>query len=139
MSGLFLLPSLPYRGLQELEVFHVQEAVLASSHLEEISRDRTASLTPLPLPILNAAGRALLTPWTSMDEGPVHAVGIDGRGGPLRQEPRGRYKGTRHSSFTTRGPVVMSAVPTFNFVGPRRQHSVSLDDAYTPMLADDHC
>jgi hypothetical protein len=60
----------PYTCLQELETFHRQEAVLATSHLEEISRDRSASITT-GLPVLNAAERMLRSPWTSMDDGPV--------------------------------------------------------------------
>jgi hypothetical protein len=57
-------------------VFHRQEAVLAASRLEEINRDRSASITT-GMPVLSAAERILRSPWTSMDDGPVSS----GRGG----------------------------------------------------------
>jgi hypothetical protein len=73
-------------SLQELEVFHRQEAVLATSHLEEINRDRSASITA-GMPVLSAAERILRSPWTSMDDGPVTSRGGRTASGQLSSSP----------------------------------------------------
>jgi hypothetical protein len=64
---------------QQLGLFSQQESLLASSHLDEIRRDRSASVVSavsvasLASATHAAADRLLRSPWQSMDEGPVHA------------------------------------------------------------------
>ena len=43
---------------------------MASSHLEEINRERSESIVSVT-DMAGAAERVLRSPWTSMDEGPV--------------------------------------------------------------------